>query len=615
MLKHIGIFSRVSRTPTVNTLCALVLLFSAVFAARAGEPTHGHAMHGAPKYAADFTHFDYVNPQAPKGGSIRLSAIGTFDSLNPYILKGIPAAGIGQLFQTLTSDSSDEAFSQYGELALSIETADDNTWVAYRLRPEARWHDGKPISADDVVFSFNTLKSKGHPFYRSYFGSVARVEKLAERHVKFHFASADNAELRMIMGQLPVLPKHYYENKEFDKTTLEPPLGSGPYRIVEVDPGRSITYERVQDWWAKDLPVNRGRFNIDRIRYDYYRDGTIALEAFKSGEYDFRVENNSKLWATSYQGPPFKRGDIVTELIAHERPTGMQGFVFNTRRAPFDDIKVRQALAYAFDFEWTNKNLFYGQYTRSTSYFSNSELASSGQPSARELEILQPFRDQLPPELFTSSYMPPSSGVKGGMRTNLRRALAIFKQAGYEVRNKQLVNTASGAPLSFEILLVQPAFERVVLPFRSNLERLGAIVKVRTVDAAQYQKRMDGFDFDMVIGGFGQSLSPGNEQRDFWGSANAEVNGSRNLIGIKSKVVDALIEEIISAPDREELVQRTRALDRVLLWGHYVIPNWHIQSFRVAYWNKFSRPAVSPKYALGFDTWWFNRDNAAKLAK
>ncbi|MFT5447199.1 MAG: microcin C transport system substrate-binding protein [Gammaproteobacteria bacterium] len=615
MLKHIGTFARVPCTPAANTLCVLVVLFFAALAARAGEPTHGHAMHGAPKYAADFTHFDYVNPQAPKGGSIRQAATGTFDSLNPFILKGVSAAGIGQVFQTLTSDSSDEAFSQYGDVAISIEAAEDNTWVAYQLHPQARWHDGKPITADDVVFSFNTLKTKGHPFYRSYFGSVERVEKLGERHIKFHFSSADNAELRMIMGQLPVLPKHYYESREFNKTTLDPPLGSGPYRVVELDAGRSITYERVKDWWGKDLPVNRGRYNIDRIRYDYYRDGTIALEAFKSGEYDFRVENNSKLWATSYQGPPFKRGDIVTELIAHERPTGMQAFIFNSRRAPFNDIKVRQALAYAFDFEWTNKNLFYGQYTRSTSYFSNSELASSGLPSAREMEILQPFRDQLPPELFTSTYQPPSSDIKGGMRTNLRRALSIFKQAGYEVRDKQLVNTASGEPLSFEILLVQPAFERVVLPFRSNLERLGVSVKVRTVDSAQYQKRMDKFDFDMVINGFGQSLSPGNEQRDFWGSANADVDGSRNFIGIKSKAVDALIEKVISAPDREELVQRTRALDRALLWGHYVIPNWHIQSYRVAYWNKFSRPAVSPKYALGFDTWWFNRENAAKLTR
>jgi microcin C transport system substrate-binding protein len=601
---------------TIGTMLrGLVALLSVCFAAHAGDAVHGQAMHGTAKYAAGFTHFDYVNPQAPKGGSIHLSAIGTFDSLNPNILKGIPAAGIGQVFQTLTSDSSDEAFSQYGDVAISIEVADDKTWVAYQLHPLARWHDGKPVTADDIVFSFDILKSKGHPFYRAYFGSVLRAEKLAERHVKFHFANAENAELRMIMGQLPVLPKHYYENREFDKTTLDPPLGSGPYRVLEFDAGRSITYQRVNDWWAQDLPVNRGRFNVDRIRYDYYRDGTVALEAFKSGNYDFRQESNSKLWATSYTGPPFKRGDIITALIAHERPTGMQAFVFNTRRAPFDNIKLREALAYAFDFEWTNKNLFYGQYTRSASYFSNSELASTGTPSARETQILNPYRAQLPKQVFTSTYQPPSSAGKGGVRSNLRSALKILKEAGFEVRDKILLDTTTGTQLSFEILLVQPAFERVVLPFRSNLERLGAKVNVRTVDPSQYQKRIDAFEFDMVIGSFGQSLSPGNEQRDYWGSSNADIAGSRNIIGVKDKVVDALIEAVITAPDRKELIERTRALDRVLLWGHYVIPNWHIRSFRVAYWNKFSRPLVVPKYALGFDTWWIDSDKAAKLSK
>ena len=606
---------QVLRSTVGTRLRDLVVLLSISGCAHAGDAVHGQAMHGAPKYAAGFTHFDYANPQAAKGGSIHLSAIGTFDSLNPHILKGIPAAAISQVFQTLTSDSSDEAFSQYGDIAISIEVADDKTWVAYQLHPQARWHDGKPITADDVVFSFDILKSKGHPFYRTYFGGVKRAEKLAERHVKFHFSDAENAELRMIMGQLPVLPKHYYENKEFDKTTLEPPLGSGPYRVLELDAGRSITYERVKDWWAQDLAVNRGRFNFDRIRYDYYRDGTVALEAFKSGNYDFRQETNSKLWATGYAGPPFKRGDIITALIAHERPTGMQAFVFNTRRAPFDNIKLRQALAYAFDFEWTNKNLFYGQYTRSTSYFSNSELASTGTPSARETQILEPYRAQLRKEVFTSAYQPPSSSGTDGLRSNLRRALKILQEAGFEVRDKLLVDAATGKQLSFEILLVEPAFERVVLPFRANLERLGATVTVRTVDPSQYQKRVDAFEFDMVIGSFGQSLSPGNEQRDFWGSASADIAGSRNIIGIKDKVVDALIELIITAPDRQELIERTRALDRVLLSGHYVIPNWHIRSFRVAYWNKFSRPPATPKYALGFDTWWFDSDKAAKLSK
>jgi microcin C transport system substrate-binding protein len=581
--------------------------------AQASEPVHGHAMHGAAKYPADFTHFDYVNADAPKRGQVHLSAVGTFDSLNPYILKGVPAAGLGQVFQTLTTDSDDEAFSQYGELAHSIEVADDRTWVAYRLREQARWHDGQAVTADDVVFSFETLKSKGHPFYRSYYASVERVEKLGEHHVKFHFADGNNSELPMIMGQLPVLPAHHYRSRDFEQTNLDPPLGSGPYRVAQVDPGRSITYERVTDWWAAELPVNRGRYNIDRIRYDYYRDGTVALEAFKAGEYDFRVENNSKLWATAYEGPPFARGLIRTELIDHDLPTGMQGFVYNTRRPPFDDPLVREALAYAFDFEWTNKNLFYGQYTRTASYFSNSELAAHGPPSPEELALLEPYRDRLPPRVFSDAYVPPASDGEHGIRTNLRTALKLLAQAGFEVRDRKLVRASTGAAVRFEILLVQPAFERIVLPFRANLERLGIEVTVRTVDSAQYQRRLDEFEFDMVVGTFGQSLSPGNEQRDFWGSAAADIPGSRNIIGIRNPAIDALIDSVVAAPDRDALVHRTRALDRALLWGHYVIPNWHIRSFRVAYWDKFARPSVNPKYALGFETWWVDEDKARRL--
>jgi len=600
----------VSTLLTRGATCLLLAVLASPLAA--AEPVHGMAMHGEPKYGPDFAHFDYVRPDAPRGGEARLPAIGTFDSLNPFILKGVAAAGLqANVYQQLTASAADEAFSQYGEIARSMEVAGDRTWIAYRLRPEARWHDGRPITADDVVFSFETLKSKGHPFYRAYYGSVTRAEKLGERHVRFHFERGDNAELPMIMGQLPILPKHYYESRDFAQGSLEPPLGSGPYRVVEVDPGRTIVYERVEDWWARELPVNVGRENFDRIRYDYYRDATVALEAFKAGQYDFRVENNSKLWATAYQGPPFRAGHIVTELIPHEQPTGMQGFVFNTRREPFDDPKVREALAYAFDFEWTNENLFYGQYTRTRSYFSNSELAATGLPSPEELALLERDRDRLPPRVFTEAYAPPSTERPGGLRANLRTALRLLREAGFEVRDGTLVDAATGAPFSFEFLLVQPAFERIVLPFRANLERLGIEVRVRTVDSAQYQQRLDQFDFDMVVGSFGQSLSPGNEQRDFWGSASAGIPGSRNIIGIEDPVVDALIEKIIAAPDREALIHRTRALDRVLLWGHYVIPNWHIRAFRVAYWDKFGRPPVTPKYALGFDTWWVDPEKAA----
>ena len=577
------------------------------------QPVHGQAMHGEPKYPAGFTHFDYVNPNAPKGGEVHLAAIGTFDNLNPYILKGVSAAGLGNVYQTLTTDSSDEAFSQYGEIAESIEVADDKTWVSYVIRPGARWHDGQPITADDVVFSVDIFKHQGHPFYRSYYAGIESVEKISPRKVKIHFKGADNAELAMISGQMNILPKHYWQGRDFTKTTLEPPLGSGPYKISAVDPGHSITYQRVRDWWAKDLPVNKGRFNFDTIRYDYYRDNTVALEAFKAGEYDFRQENNSKLWATAYTGPPFKAGKIIKQLIPNQRPTGMQGFVFNTRREFFKDSRVRAALAEAFDFEWTNKNLFYGQYTRTASYFSNSELAAKGLPDPAERALLEPYRKQIPPEVFTRAYQPPKVVGPRGLRKNLRKAIKLLAAAGWIIQDGELVHQKTGKPMHFEFLLVQPAFERIVLPFTKNLKKLGITARVRTVDSAQYQKRLETFDFDMVVGSFGQSLSPGNEQRDFWGSKNADIPGSRNIIGVKDPVVDALIDQIIAAPDRKQLVIRTRALDRVLQWGHYLIPNWHVRAYRIANWNFFGRPKITPKYALGFDTWWIHLDQQQRI--
>jgi len=431
--------------------------------------------------------------------------------------------------------------------------------------------------------------------------------------VKFHFKTGDNAELPLIIGEINILPKHFWKDRDFTKSTLEPPLGSGPYKVSAVDPGRSITYERVKDWWAKDLPINKGRYNFDSIRYDYYRDATVALEAFKAGEYDFRLENNSKLWATAYSGTPFEQGRIVKQIIPHQRPTGMQGFIYNIRKEIFKDPRVRQALALAFDFEWTNKNLFYGQYTRTTSYFSNSELASSGLPSPAELAILEPHRSQLPADVFNTEYRPPKVDGPRGLRTNLRTATKLLANAGWKIKNNKLTQIQTGNIMEFEFLLVQPAFERIVLPFSKNLEKLGIEVRVRTVDSSQYQKRLESFDFDMSVGGFAQGLSPGNEQRDFWGSKNAEITGSRNLIGIRDPVVDALIDKIIVATSRQELINLTKALDRVLLWGHYVIPNWHIRSSRIANWNFFKRPKISPKYTLGFDTWWVDPEQYQRI--
>ena len=509
----------------------------------------------------------------------------------------------------------DDVSAEYGLIAETIEVPEDLSWVAFTLRAEARWHDGTPITVDDVIFSLDVLKEKGTPFYRFYYANVEKAEKVGERKVRFSFTGPPNRELPQIMGQLTVLPKAYFETHEFGRTSLEPPLGSGPYRIKELDPGRSITYQRVEDWWGRDLPLNRGRYNFDTIRYDYYRDQTISLEAFKAREYDYRAENTSKVWATGYDFPAIEKGLVIKVEIPHERPTGMQGFAFNLRRATFQNRALREALAYAFDFEWTNKNLFYGQYTRTKSYFSNSELASHGLPSAEELAILEPYRDRLPPEVFTTAYAPPETDGTGNIRGNLRAALKILRDAGYKIVDKKLIDPASGEPVEIEFLLISPAFERIVAPIIANLERLGVVARIRTVDSAQYQNRVRDFDFDMIVGGAGQSESPGNEQRDFWGSEAADRPGSRNTIGIKDPVIDALVDKVIFAPDRASLVTATRALDRVLLWGHYVIPNWHLRYERLAYWNKFGKSRVTPKYGTDILAWWIDAEKAAALER
>ncbi|MBV8168877.1 MAG: ABC transporter substrate-binding protein [Alphaproteobacteria bacterium] len=592
--------------------CALIALSPA--AAEEIKPAHGIAMHGAPKYPADFKHFDYVNPDAPKGGEVRLYGLGTFDSLNPYILKGVPAGGVASTFDTLMTSADDEAFSYYGLVAETIEVPPDRAWVIFNLRPQARFRDGSPITAADVVWTFDTLRTKGHPRYRSYYGDVAKAEALGPLRVKFTFATNTNRELPLILGQLPVLSKAYYEKVPFDATTTEPPLGSGPYKVGKVDLGRSITLERDPNYWARDLPVNRGRFNFASMRYDYYRDRTITFEAFKGGEIDFRLEATAKDWATGYDIPPVKAGHIVKEELPNNMPLPMQGFAYNLRRPLFQDPKVRQALAYAFDFEWLNKNQFYGLYKRTTSYFFNSELASRGLPSPEELKILEPLREDLPPEVFTTEYKPPVTDGSGNIRDGLRTGLRLLKEAGWEIRENKLINVATGKPFEFDILASEPSMERVVLPFTRNLERFGITARLRVVDASQYEHRMDDFDFDMVIQTFPQSLSPGNEQREFWGSTAADERGSHNVMGIKSAAIDKLIDLVIAAPDRESLVMRTRALDRALLWGHYMIPHYRDTVYRVAYWNMFGRPAVLPKHGIALDTWWVDPAKLASLS-
>lgn len=563
-------------------------------------------MHGNPKYPEGFSHFDYVNADAPKGGTLKMAVVANgFDSFNPFDIRGVAAAGISNyLYDTLLESSADEPFSMYGLIAESIETPNDRSYVVFNLRDAARFQDGEPITAEDVKFSFDTLIKKGHPFYRNYYADVSKVTVESRLRIRFDFQKTSNRELPLILGQMPILPAHYWKEHEFGKNGLTPPVGSGAYRIGSFEAGRSIVYDRVKDYWAKDLGVRKGRFNFDHIRYDYYTDDTVALESFKAGNFDFRLESSAKNWATSYTGDKFDNGTIVKEAIEHHRPTGMQGFVFNTRKEVFSDPRVREALAYAFDFEWTNKNLFFGQYTRTDSYFENSELASTGLPTGRELEILNGFRDQLDDDIFTKPFTVPSTKGKQGLRKNLKTALELLRSAGYEVRNGKMVHKETGKPLKFEILLFQKTFERVVMPFKNNLARLGIEVAVRLVDSNQYVQRVREFDFDMITQSIGESDSPGNEQREYWHSSNVDVNGSRNYAGVSNPVVDELVSLVIQAPDREELVQRTRALDRVLLHGYYVVPHWYLAKDRVAYWSFLKHPATTPKNGTDLDNWW-----------
>lgn len=590
--------------------CFYILASSNIVQA-ATSPTHAFAMHGNPKYPAGFKHFDYVNPAAIKGGKIKLATISSsgFDSLNPYIIKGVPASGLTRLgrsylYDSLTVQSDDEAFTQYGLIAERMEMPDDRSWVIFYINPKAKFNDGEPITAQDVLYSFELLTQQGHPLYGAYYHDVIKSEILAPLTIKFSFLNNENRELPLIIGQLPILPKHYWTSRKFNKSSLEIPVGSGAYRVKKLDPGRAITYERIPNYWGQNLPVNKGINNFNEISFDYYRDSNVALEALKAGEYDFRLENTAKTWMTGYTGPAFERGDILREELHNANPTGMQGFVMNTRRWQFKDQRVRQALSYAFDFEWTNKQLFSGAYSRTKSFFSNSDLAATELPSKPELLILNKFKSQLPKQVFSTVYQPPMTKGDGNIRHNLRQAKRLFTEAGWSIKNNQLTNEATGQVMSFEIMLVTPEFQRIVLPFIKNLKRMGIQAHIRLVDPQQYINRLNQFDFDMVSSSFGQSNSPGNEQRDFWNSQEADRAGSRNIAGIKNPVIDELIELIIQAPNREQLIYRTRALDRVLLWGHYVIPQYHNRSYRIAYWNKFEQPQQRPRYGLGLNTWW-----------
>ncbi len=577
-------------------------------------PKHAQTLYDEPpKYPANFKHFDYVNPDAPKGGTLRQAGFGGFDSLNPFINKGVPADDIGMIYDTLTRHGLDEPFTEYGLLAEKIEKAPDNAWVRFYLRPEARFHDGQPVTAEDVKFSFDTLMSKGAPMYRGYYADVEKVEVESPQRVRFVFKQAGNRELPLIVGQLPVLPKHWWAERDFSKGNLDVPLGSGPYKVADVQAGRSIRYERVKDWWGKDLPVNRGVYNFDTLEIDYYRDNTVALEALKAGQFDYWLETSAKNWATAYNTPAVANGQLIKEEIANHNPTGMQGFIFNTRRPLFTDRRVREALGLLFDYEWANRQLFNGAYTRTRSYFDNSELASVGLPSADELKLLEPLRAQIPPQVFTDEYHPPVTDGSGIIREQQRRAYQLLQEAGWRVDGDQMLDS-TGKPVSFEFLLAQTEFERVLLPFKRNLADLGIELVIRRVDVSQYINRLRSRDFDLIVGGFGQSNSPGNEQREYWHSSSADNPGSRNFIGLKDPAVDSLVEGLINADSRQSLITHTRALDRVLLWGHYVVPNWHIKTWRVAYWNRFEHPEISPKYDIGLHTWWAREKSPEAVA-
>lgn len=586
---------------------------------------HGLSLFGDLKYPAGFSRFDYVNPDAPKGGLARQSTIGSFDNFNLVVagVKGSLAAGIGLVYDTLMTSALDEVSAEYGLLAESVRHPDDHSWVTYRLRAAAKWHDGMPVTPEDVIFSFDMLK-KHSPMHAAYYRHVVKAEKTGERDVTFTFDGAGNRELPQIVGQLVVLPKHWWEGvnakgekRDIAATTQEPPLGSGPYRVKEFVAGSTVAYARVADYWARDLNVNVGRNNFDELRFEYFRDTTVAIEVFKGDQVDWRMENSAKNWATAYDFPAVHDKRVVLEEFPVRSRGGMQCFAFNLRRAKFKEPRLRRAINFAFDFEEMNGRLFYGQYKRINSYFEGTELAATGLPEGRELEILETVRDKVPSEVFTTAYANPVGGGPQAVRANLREAMGLLKDANFEIRDRRLIDLATGQPFAMEILVQDPSFERVATSVVPSFERLGIATTVRIVDQPQYENRLRNFDFDIIVASWGQSLSPGNEQRDFWGSTAARVPGSRNLVGIENPAVDGLIERVIFARDRAELVAATRALDRVLLWNFYVVPQWTYGKERTARWDRFSRPALMPTYgASDFPSiWWWDADKAAKAAK
>lgn len=588
---------------------AAALLFAVPAFAQNGDVLvfrHALTLYGEPKYKAGFAHFDYVNPKAPVGGEVKLAETGTFDSLNPFIIKGVKAPGIQSIFETLMTPSLDEPQSFYPLIAQSVAVDSQNRFVEFILNPRAKWHDGTPVTADDVVFSLETLRNKGDPTYKILFADISKAEKIGTDHVRFSFTAPDNRELpTIIAANLPILSKAYYATHDFERTTLETPLTSGAYKVEAVDPGRAIAYRRVAGYWGANLPVNIGQNNFETIRYDMYRDENVALEAFKAGACDFRQEYIARNWATAYDNPALREGRIIKTALVDGRPQGMQGFAFNQRRSKLKDRRVREAIGLSMDFEWLNKSIFYGAYKRNTSYFLNTDFAATGTPQGEELALLQPYAGSLPAALFTQPFAVPATDGSGNVRANLLRAQGLLEEAGYIIKDGVRVDGKTGEPLEVEFMIRQATMERVAMPMRKNMERLGIKASIRMVDDSQYQKRIDEGDFDIISVWLNRGVFfPGNEQMALWHSSQADVKGSANTAGLKNKTVDALLAKLVAAKSLEELTPPARALDRVLLWEHVVIPHWYSGTFRIAYWNKFGHPETQPPYNNGFQAWW-----------
>ena len=595
-------------------IVALILFIFLVPQIALANKMHGLAMHGMPNHGTEIKHLPYVNPDAPKGGTLRLGVYGSFDNLNRISFKGSRAAGLGYINDTLMRRVWDEAFTLYGLIAEFVEMPEDRSSITFYINPDAKFHDGSSITREDVLFSLETFQTKGTPNQKKTYGKVVKTEFVDDNGIKMIFINNDDKELPLIVaGFLPIVPKKYYENIDVTKTFLDIPLGSGPYKIKKLEPGRQIVYERVDDYWAKDLFPNKGQYNFDKLVYDYYKDSNVLLEAFKVGEYDYRREYNAKRWQTNYEFDAVDRGDVILQEMKNDRPTGMNALVMNSRKEIFNNSRVRLALSYAYDHEWINKALYNNAYTRTDSYFDNSPLASSGLPSKNELLLLNLWKDQLPEELFIKTYEPPVSDGSGTPRQNLRIAKKILEEEGWFIENGKLMK--NGKEFSFEFLIVSPSVEKIALAFQKTLKVLGISMSIRTVDSSQYQARMLNYDFDMIKSSWNVSLSPGNEQQFYWGSEVGIKDGSKNYAGVNSPVVDDLIEKLIGAKTREELTTAIHALDRVLLWGHYVIPLYHSNTDRIAYWNFLEFPDEIPLYGIVIESWWANPDKAKKLQR